>query len=65
MLQVDKPNQTVLIEEKPEEDQVKQLANLLCSFNNIFTFSHEEMLGIDPAIELHSLNVRLECKAIK
>lgn len=65
VLQDDMPDYIVTIGESSKESQMQQLVDLLHSFRDLFVFSHEEMLGIDLSVAMHSLNVRPECKPIK
>ena len=57
LLENSKPNRTTRINTLTNLMVCQALTTFLKENQNVFTFSHEDMSGIDPSVMVHKLNV--------
>lgn len=57
-LKQENPKKTVKIGSKLEEGLKKKLVNCLQTYANVFVWSHDDMLKIDPTNAFHKLAIR-------
>jgi len=63
-LEEGRPDRTIQISWEIEAATCQSLISLLGEYRDVFGFEPEEMLGIDPAVMEHSLNVDLLHKPV-
>ena len=49
---------------KLSEEERSKLISLLKEFKDVFAWDYNEMLGLDPGLVVHMLNVDLEAKPV-
>ena len=63
-LWVDSKERTVKLGAHLSEDSKRCLMDFLRANSEVFTWSHEDMLGIDPNVITHRLNIRPKVKLV-
>ena len=61
----DDPSRVESVGTKITDHISNELQNLLVEYNDIFSWSHEDMLGIDPRIMCHHLAIDKRHKTMK
>lgn len=65
ILDADKPDRTIKLGASLSPDVREQIIKFLTSKTDCFAWSHEDVIGIDPDVITHKLNVETHHKLVK
>ena len=55
----------IFISESLSPSEKEDLVHLIREYKDVFAWNYEDMLGVDPQIAMHHLNINLDTKPVK
>ena len=55
----------ISISESLSPTEKKDLISLIKEYIDVFTWSYEDMFGLDPQVSMHRINIKQDAKPVK